>query len=337
VRLTTAQRSRTLIGTNTDDPQVSGSREDRPLGLSPHWRRFVATALVWYAVAAAFGAAYAVVRLGWPNSSKTPALVVGVLASAPIALAFAWERLTGLKLFGVEVTLSQVVIPVDQTLATALSEQQYFSGNVALFERIESVVGNPDLKLLELNLRTPRDGDSWYWWSTRIYLQAALLEDRTTIQRLVFVEGDSARRYVGMASPGQVRRALGQTSGINLELAYREIDFQVRGTPAAPGQSAVQRLVESWAARSFTKDGQPVSENQAMTRVSPEALRQWVPLETESVEWDQPLDSALLQALVLEKQARFVPLTRNGRLQRVLDADTFARQTATQSLRAKLG
>lgn len=297
----------------------------------------MATALTWYAVVAIFGFAYGVVRLGWPNTSKTTALIVGALAAGPLALAFIWERLTGLRLFGVQLTLSQVIIPVDQTLATALSEQQYFSGNVAIFKRIEGAIGNPNIDLLELNLRSPMEGKSRYWWSTRVYLQAALLEDRTKIQRLVFVEGDAERRYVGMASPGEVRRALGQVSGLNLELVYRQIDLEVRGTPGPAGQSEVQRIVESWAAHMFSKDGKSVTEDAAMTPVSPEALTQWMTLETESVEWDQPLDSALLQALVLEKGTQFVPLTTNGRLERVLSADGFARQTATQTLRAKLG
>jgi hypothetical protein len=94
---------------------------------------------------------------------------------------------------------------------------------------------------------------------------------------------------------------------------------------------------EAWAAHAFIKDGKPVAEGEVQTPVSAELLNQWVAMERESVEWDRPLDSILLQALVLEKGAEFVPLTQNGRLQRVVNADGFARQTATQTLRSKIG
>ncbi len=301
--------------------------------LAPSWRRFGAIALTWYGIVTIFGAAYLIVRRIWPHTGVGTALIVGALAAGPLALAFTWERLTGLRLFGVEVTLSQATVLVDQTLATALSQNAYFSGNSAIFELVDKAIGNATIELLEFNLRTTQ-----YWWSTRLFLQAALVEDRTKIQRMVFVEGDAERRYVGMASPGAVRRALAQPPGMNLELVYRQIEQDVRHTPGPPGHSEVRRIVETWSMHMFSRTGQniDVTEETAKTAVSPELLMEWVTLERESVDWDQPLDSALLQALVLDKATHFVPLTQNGKLDRVVNADAFARRTATQALRAKL-
>jgi hypothetical protein len=56
---------------------------------------------------------------------------------------------------------------------------------------------------VEVNLRTTP-----YWWSTRLYLLAALAQEYTEIERLVFVEQDAARVFVGIAAPAAVRRAL---------------------------------------------------------------------------------------------------------------------------------
>jgi hypothetical protein len=306
--------------------------------LSPRWRRFVATALTWYVIVAIFGAGYLVARLA--HASESTAVIVGALAAGPLALAFVWERLTGLRLFGVELSLSQVIVPVDRTLATALSEHQWLSGNKAIFELVDRAIENPNLELLEINLRARMKGEKGitdYWWSTRLYLQAALVDDRTRIERLVFVEGDAQRRYVGMASPAVVRRALAQSCGLNLDRAYCEIEEEVRHMAGPSGYSEARQIVEAWAAHTFTKDGKAVTEEEAQTPVSAELLTQWVAMERESVEWNHPLDSILSQALVLEKGTRFVPLTQGGRLQRVVNADAFARHTATEMLRTKLG
>jgi hypothetical protein len=292
------------------------------------WRRFGTTAVVEYLVVAIFSVAYGIVRLGWPHVADGRAVIVGILASGPIALAFVWERLTGLKLFGVELTLTNVTVRIDQQLDTALTETQYFSGEQALLNKIVRVIEDPTIELLEINLRnTP------YWWSTRLFLQAALIEDHTNIQRLVFVDG--GRRYVGMATPRQVRLSLAQPPGMNLELRYSQIVDEARRNPP-PGKSEMQPIIDRWSTGTFINDnGREVVERDAKTDVSVEDLRRWVSLDTFSVEWDQPLDSALLQAVVLERGSRFVPLTQRGRLMKIVNGDAFARQCATQTIRVR--
>lgn len=49
-----------------------------------------------------------------------------------------------------------------------------------------------------------------YWWSTRLFLLAALADDYSNIKQLVFVENDDERSYVGMATPAAVRKAWGR-------------------------------------------------------------------------------------------------------------------------------
>jgi hypothetical protein len=51
-----------------------------------------------------------------------------------------------------------------------------------------------------------------------------VVEELTTIQRLGFVEGGAQGRYLGMASPRAVRKALARSCGVNLDCVYREVD-----------------------------------------------------------------------------------------------------------------
>lgn len=293
------------------------------------WRRSAGIALVCYAIVIVFGVTYGIVRVVSTGASNGPAVIWGICVAGPLALAFVWDRLSTFKIFGVEVTLAQAFVPVDPTLATALSasEQQYFSGDQAIFGIIDKVIGDPDIELLEVNLRTTR-----YWWSTRLYLQAALAEDYTNIQRLVFVDGDKDRRYVGMAPPGQVRRALAQLGGLDLNFVYHS----AQQAQVLPEHNQTQGIVHSWTELSFFKEGRKFNEEEAKTSMSTELLIQLVRLETDSAEWNQPLDSARFQAVVLEKNTRYVPLTQHGRLARVVNADAFARNMATQILRARI-
>jgi hypothetical protein len=304
----------------------------RVVGLPSQWRRFGGSLLACYAIVAVFGATYGIVSLISADNSPSVGVVWGVGVAAPLALAFIWERLSGFKVFGVEVTLAAAFVRVDATLGTVLSatEEQYFSGNEAILELVDKVAANPDIELLEINLRTTR-----YWWSTRLYLQAALAEDYTQIQRLVFVDGDAQRRYVGMAAPGEVRRALAQSPGVDLESTYQAIRREVREAVRPPDHSEARSIVYDWAIHAFSKDAQPVGEEQVKTSMTTELLARRVSLETHFVEWDKPLDSAALQKLVLEKGVRFVALTQSGRLARIVNAEAFARHLAAETLRAK--
>jgi hypothetical protein len=300
----------------------------------PHrWQRFGSILLACYAVIVVFGATYGIVRLVTGGTSPTTAIAWGICVAAPLLVAFIWDRLGGFKAFGVELTLTQALVRVDSTLGTALSasEEQYFSGNEGILRLVDRVIANPGIELLEINLRTTR-----YWWSTRIYLQAALAEDYTKVQRLVFVDGDAERRYVGMAAPGEVRRALAQQSGADLESAYQDIRKTISQGFRPPNQSEAQLIASQWAVHVFSKDGQALGEEQVKALMPAAVLARSVELETHSVERSRPLDSPALQALVLEGGFRFVPLTRNGQLDRVVNADAFARSMAAEALRAQL-
>ena len=292
-------------GNNT----TSSTFRRRNLRLPYRWKRFGRTALACYAIVGLFGAAYGLVRSISPHTAVHTAVIWGLCAATPLAIAFLWDRLTGFRFLGVEITLAGSIAQVDGTLATALSasDEQYFSNNPAILALIERVLGNPSVELLELNLRTSR-----YWWSTRIFLQAALVADFTNIQRLVFVAGDEERRYVGMASPSEVRRGLAQPSTLDLELAYASVRKEAKQSALTTDLGEVHEIIEKWAAHTFSLDGRAVNEGDAKTPISAENIADWITLERDSIEWIGPLDTPLLQALVLERAAQFVPLNRPG-------------------------
>jgi hypothetical protein len=80
-----------------------------------------------------------------------------------------------LKALGFELALTSASMRTDMTdmqVVGAITERQYFSGEEALVEQITQAIVRPEQELLELNLR---GGD--YWWSTRLYLVAALADD----------------------------------------------------------------------------------------------------------------------------------------------------------------
>src|SRR5262249_36889605 len=155
-----------------------------------------------------------------------------------------------------------------------------------------------------------------------------LADDYTNIQRLVFVDGDKDRRYVGMTSPTVVRKELANFGGLDLESVYQHAKQAV----GQPEHSQAQRVVFNWIVSQFIQQGKTVNEKEAKTSMSTELVMQLIMLETDSVELNQPLDSPRFQALVLEKNARYVPLTLNGRLAQVVNADAFARDIATKTL-----
>jgi hypothetical protein len=149
-----------------------------------------------------------------------------------------------------------------------------------LVEQMTAIV-QPGVKLLEMNLR---DGD--YWWSTRLYLLAALAHDMSDVDAFVFLRGGDDRRFVGLSSPSVVRRAFAAREPY-LEMRYHE----AAGTapPMSAAAARVEQIVISWTLKDFGLQGdQP--EGDFASRVSPTDLSADLgaigsPLSTDSVDW----------------------------------------------------
>lgn len=209
------------------------------------------------------------------------AVIAGVVAAAPVIVAVIGERVTGIKAFGVELNLAEMAAPlagdytaVAANLTDALGQGQTFVGT--------SVVGTsssaPGLsgpmqelvrtrsKLLRLDLRNDD-----YWWSTRLFLVAALAQDFTAVDAMVFARKGGDKIFVGIASPRDVRKRLARRFQLdNYESAYRRAR---RGTASdtVDAPAAIATIIDKWPAAIGKFSEESIAEI-----VSSSALRQWM-------------------------------------------------------------
>lgn len=170
-----------------------------------------------YLTIAVFGLVAIVARWGF-GVSGTGALVAGVVAAAPIVIALVGDRITGIKAFSVEISLAQITVreQVDLTHAVMAIAETGPSGSPELLATLRDAVRSQAL-LLRLNLH-----DDDYWWSTRVYLVAALATDYTKVEQLVFVRGQEERLWIGMIDPPSARDLLSQVFPA-YERYYRDV------------------------------------------------------------------------------------------------------------------
>jgi hypothetical protein len=153
-----------------------------------------------YLTVAVFGVVAIVARWGF-GVSGSGALVAGAIAAAPILIAFAGDRITGIKAFSVEISLAQITVrdQVDLTQAVMAIAEMGPSGSPELLTTLRNAI-RARARLLRLNLHNDD-----YWWSTRVYLVAALAMDYTKVEQLLFVRGQEERVWIGMIDPPAAR------------------------------------------------------------------------------------------------------------------------------------
>ncbi len=116
-----------------------------------------------YLIIAVFGVVAIVARRGF-GVSGTGALVAGAVAAAPVVIALAGDRITGIKAFSVEISLAQITVRdhVDLTQAVMAIAEMGPSGSPSLLITLQDTI-RAGARLLRLNLRNDD-----YWWSTRV-------------------------------------------------------------------------------------------------------------------------------------------------------------------------
>lgn len=267
-----------------------------------------------YLVLMVFATGYFATPYFKDDTALATQVTVGILLAAPLAIAFLWERLRSVKVFGVGIELDKLtvdIVPADPALEDAIAAQQYYSGKDDILEQISKTVDIPNKQVFEINLRAKRP----YWWSTRLYLQAALLMDHSSISHVVFVEGTEQRRFIGITRIETLRQALANILPC-LETIYRELTAQ---------NLSMNNLVHQWVAAAF--DGK--AEIDVKSLISSQDLESILAggLEQEAVESSGTSDSQLYRP-ILAHGGEFVALTKKGRLARIIDANALARQLA---------
>ena len=298
--------------------------------LSPAVRARLKIAGACYAVLLLFGAAVAVVRVLVPEWSWAADLGVAAAVAAPLALALIYDRLSALKTPWFEIALTAVTVDIEGEFSRALEEQSLStsaSENLALKKAVETLLAPTAPKVVRINLRnTP------YWWSTRVFLLAALTEDYTAVKRLVFVEGGAAQQYVGIATSSAVR-AVFAARFPDYEPAYSSA--KERG--AGAGEYEVGMVVAAWQSTLWeatmgekSPSGPPdeLEEHEKALKqfVTSAELLDWLTgrLDTSYVNWDGWLEDPRLRARILAQNATYVALVQDGRLDRVVSRDALA-------------
>jgi hypothetical protein len=255
--------------------------------------------------------------------SETEKLIVSAIFVAPLLVGLLWESIRGVKLGEIEITLNEVTPRMDFELAATIQELQG-SGTPALVEAIRAAVQRSDLKLLAINLRS-----SPYWWSTRLYLVAALAHEYTLIDRIVFLENDAARLFLGMASPVALRTKLGQRFP-ELERVFRNLQ-QIAGIGIF-GSEQIVNIGTGWSMQLFGQP--PVSEASFRELVTAAKLREWLgdSLETESRKWNGASASRSLYSRILNCNGPYVALVHRQRLEKVVNRSELASKIASSVL-----
>jgi hypothetical protein len=303
--------------------------------VSAERRQKLAVASAGYAVLAVFGLALWLARAAGGRSWGAALAIAGVVA-APLALALVYERLSALKTPWFEIALTTATVEVGAGLAQALEEQQLSaSGNPALTEAISAVLSPGAATVVRVNLRTGS-----YWWSTRLFLLAALADDFTRVERFAFVEGGAARGYVGLAEPRAVRAALAARFP-----DYARVYASLRASAAAETQYAVTMIVSSWQwtlaqlvplpADAAAAGDAAAHEETLKLFVTPADLNDWLTgvLDTDRVVWDGWSQDPRLRATILGRDTDYVALVQDGRLDRVVSRDALALAVARSALR----
>jgi Domain of unknown function (DUF4062) len=130
-------------------------------------------------------------------------------------------------------------LALDQT-SVATQMQSFAKGESSALDSgidtiIDMISGARDAPALPLELRPPG------WWSTRLYLMAALTERLTDVRQLVFTDGG---RFAGMASPASVRQAL---CAAFPELAAFQTTMEGPGVAAPAASDDVAQETHRWA------------------------------------------------------------------------------------------
>jgi hypothetical protein len=287
-------------------------------------QRRIVIALWAYVVVLVFALGAAAARQ-W-GADMTAAAVAGAVIAAPLAIALIGDRVTSLRAFSVEVSLAEVSVPtaaVDLTSALMVVAEMGASGAMALLAQLRVAIAGQS-RVLRIDLR-----DEKYWWSTRVFLLAALADDYSQIDGFVFVRSGSERLFVGIAAPRRVRKRLA-TLFPAYEAAYRA----ARAAAMQAGQPSADRELDE--VLMWRWSGAMPTEAATRVVVAGADLKAWLEsdLDDESLPYG-PL-TPLLRYRILARPQRYAALTEQRQLVAIVDAEQLARRASLAELERQL-
>ncbi len=160
------------------------------------------------------------------------------------------------------------------------------------------------------------------WWSTRLYLVAALAQDLGGAREFVFVDQD--RRFLTMAPPAEIRDRLARFWP-SLEQSYAKFRKE------AATIDAVERNLWQYpmaVSASFGKEEQSAKEDITARDLE---RRLGIQSDAETVEVEEK-GQVFLQREILGRATPFAALIRNGRLEGLVEREELARKVAERAL-----
>lgn len=266
----------------------------------------------------------------WPQLSRLEVIVAAVLVAAPAALAFIWDRLSMIRLPGLEVSLATAAPATNELLRDEIKDAQRFPLGGSGYPDIKKAIGTATGDLIEINLGETQ------WWSTRLFLLAALTEEYTIIKQLVFVDRCDNLRvcFVGMSTPAATRRALAAVHP-DLEQFYRSAKSNV----ALPvGGLSVENEVELVIGNLW---GNVASAQKVESQMRQLVTADWLHSVMKSdltkpiVDWPGR-QTGLLQYLILASDAPFVAIVQGTQLIQVVDRCALATLISSAALKTQL-
>ena len=320
--------------------------------------RRLRVALAGYSVVAVFILSYLVTNQAqnWfrlSALSQPVILAIAILLAAPLALAFIWERLSSVKAFNFEIDLNNVAAKLDLELLVELKDPSHWQFNPDGIEirdlttpgsSIREEIKTAFRQAGSVELVDAKLGIGQSWWSTRLYLQAALAEEYMGIQQIVFLEDcdDRDNCLIGVASPAATRRALAAQWPI-LEKNYRVAIEQSSAYPIEPTLTPEGKVADIiyYYILQFTQ--QANSEEQVKVWVTKPLLKQWLnqalimsSVECKGAECDSRKPTPLLLYSIINCSAPYVALVQNRRVMQMVNRQELAVTIANSALRQQL-
>lgn len=276
-------------------------------------------------------------RLGLPASlSEVTALIIAAIITAPIILPFAWKRLSKVKIGDLEIDLLEVSAKVKLIVADELRDVQRLAMESSvlpnLTEKLATAISEVETSSIvevEFGIGKPP------WWSTRLYLLAALAEDYTDIRQLIFLESQQGRDriYVGSVVPVMIRQALAVDDS-RLSEAYEAAMKE----PVLDQDASVPTKRVAWIAQNYIEQLNWLGgEEQIKQIVTREFLDRCRVMTGNSIEWNGGPPPMWLIHDIIEHPERYIALVKtDGKLSLVVDRMKLAEHIAKISLRHQL-
>lgn len=285
--------------------------------------------------------------------SQPVILAIAILLAAPLALAFVWERLSSVKAFNFEIDLADVTAKLDLELLGELKDASRWHFNSDVYEYSQLArPGSPMREEIKTAFRKAETvelvdvklGVGHSWWSTRLYLQAALAEDYMGIQQIVFLEDCNGHDncLIGIASPTATRLALAAQWPI-LETYYKAAHEQNPVSPSEQTTTPEDKVVDVIKNYISQFSQQPGGEEGLTVWVTKPLLKQWLnqalivsSVECQGAECDSHKPPPLLLYSIITCTAPFVALVQNRRVMQMVNRQELAVIIANSALRQQL-